>query len=219
MKVQMIGTKVGMTQIFDETGKVIPVTVLKVGPCYVIRKKTIEKDGYSAIVLGYGDIKEKKVRKSEEGLFKLANVSPKRILKESKVIPEELDKFEVGQELKVDIFKKGEYVDITGMSKGRGFTGVIKRHGMSGAKDSHGTHEYFRHGGSIGSSAYPSHVFKGIKMAGHYGASKITVQNLKIIDVREDKGIVIVKGAVPGPNKGYIFISHAVKKPASKVGT
>ena len=115
---------------------------------------------------------------------------------------------------KVDIFKKDEYVDVTGKSKGRGFTGVIKRHGMAGAKKSHGTHEYFRHGGSIGSSAYPSHVFKGLKMAGHYGSDRVTVQNLKVVDVREDKGIILVKGAVPGPNKGYIFISQAVKKPA-----
>jgi len=212
----MIGTKVGMTQIFDETGKVIPVTILKVGPCYVVRKKTIENDGYSALVLGYGDIKEKKVRKSEMGLFKQTNIPPKKILKESRVNPEELDNFEIGQEIKVNIFKKDEYVDVTGKSKGRGFAGVMKKHGMSGAKKSHGTHEYFRHGGSIGSSAYPSHVFKGLKMAGHYGASRITVQNLKVVDVREDKGIILVKGAVPGPNKGYLFISHAVKKPVAQ---
>ncbi len=213
MRIRMIGNKIGMTQIFDESGKVIPVTVIKVGPCYVVNKKSVEKDGYSAIVLGYGDIKEKRLRKSEMGLFKKAGVSPKRVLKETRVNPQELDSFEIGQELTVEIFKKGEYVDVTGKSKGRGFAGVMKRHGMSGAKSSHGTHEYFRHGGSIGASSFPSHVFKGKKMAGHYGNATVTIQNLKVVDVRPEKGIILVKGAVPGPNKGYVFISHAVKKP------
>jgi len=217
MRVHMIGNKVGMTQIFDESGKVVPITVLKVGPCYVVGKKTVEKDGYSAVVLGYGDIKEKKIRKSEMGLFESVKVPPKKVLKESRVNLKELDSFEIGQELKVDIFKKGDYVDVAGKSKGRGFSGVMKRHGMKGAKDSHGTHEYFRHGGSIGSSAYPSHVFKGMKMAGQYGASKITLQNLQVVDVRTEKGLVLLKGAIPGPNKGYILISHAVKKPVAKV--
>ena len=217
MRIYMIGNKIGMTQIFDEAGKVIPVTVFKVGPCYVVGKKTVEKDGYSALVLGYDDIKEKKVRKSEMGLFKSVKISPKKVLKESRVSPDELDSFKIGQELKVDFFKKGDFVDITGTSKGRGFSGVIKRHGMSGAKDSHGTHEYFRHGGSIGASAYPSHIFKGKKMPGQYGATRVTLQNLKVINVREGKGVVLVKGAIPGPNKGYIFVSHAVKRPVAKV--
>ncbi len=215
MRIRMIGNKIGMTQVFDESGKVIPVTVLKVGPCYVVRKKTVDNDGYSALVLGYGDVKEKKLRKSEKVFFEKAGVSPKRILKETRVNPEELDNFEIGQEITLEIFKKGDFVDVTGKSKGRGFSGVMKRHGMSGAKSSHGTHEYFRHGGSVGASSFPSRVFKGKKMAGHYGNETITVQNLQVVDVRPEKGVILVKGAVPGPNKGYIFVSHAVKKQAA----
>ncbi len=211
MKIRMLGNKVGMTQIFDEKGTVIPVTVLRVGPCYVVAKKTEEKNGYSAIVLGFEDIKESKVRKSELGLFQKANVSPKRMLKESRVSKEELVKFEIGQELNIELFKKGDFVDITGKSKGRGFSGVMKRHGMAGAKRSHGTHEYFRHGGSIGSSASPSRVFKGKKMPGRYGGARVTVQNLMVADVKPDKHIMLVKGAVPGPNREYIEITHTVK--------
>jgi len=212
MRMKLLGNKVGMTQIFDESGALIPVTVLKAGPCYVVSKKTEEKDGYSALVIGYDDVKEQRVRKSELGVYQKANLSPKRILKEIRVSSKELDSYEIGQELTVELFKKGEWVDVTARSKGRGFSGVMKRHGMAGAKSSHGTHEYFRHGGSIGSSAYPSHVFKGKKMAGHYGASRITIQNLKVIDVRPAQNLIIVKGATPGPNRGYITIAHAVKK-------
>jgi len=212
----MIGNKIGMTQLFNENGEVVPVTVVKLGPCTVIDKKTEEKDGYSALVIGYGEIKESRVRKSELGLFKKADVVPRKILRETRVEPEELDTYKIGQQIApADIFKAGEYVDITGNSKGRGFTGVIKRYGMAGAKSSHGTHEFFRHGGSIGASAYPSRVFKGKKMPGRYGGNKITMQNLMIADIKPDKNIILVKGAVPGANRGYITVTHAVKKPAS----
>jgi len=212
----MIGNKIGMTQLFNENGEVVPVTVVKLGPCTVIDKKTEEKDGYSALVIGYGEIKESRVRKSELGLFKKADVAPRKILRETRVEPEELDTYKIGQQIApADIFKAGEYVDITGNSKGRGFTGVIKRYGMAGAKSSHGTHEFFRHGGSIGASAYPARVFKGKKMPGRYGGNKITMQNLMIADIKPDKNIILVKGAVPGANRGYITVTHAVKKPAS----
>jgi len=212
----MIGNKIGMTQLFNENGEVVPVTVVKLGPCTVIDKKTEKKDGYSALVIGYGEIKESRVRKSELGLFKKADVVPRKILRETRVEPEELDTYKIGQQIApADIFKAGEYVDITGNSKGRGFTGVIKRYGMAGAKSSHGTHEFFRHGGSIGASAYPARVFKGKKMPGRYGGNKITMQNLMIANIKPDKNIILVKGAVPGANRGYITVTHAVKKPAS----
>jgi len=212
MRMQLIGNKIGMTQVFDEGGVVIPVTVLKVGPCFVIRKKNVASDGYSALVIGYEDAKEKNVRKSEHGLFQQANIAPKRILKEIRVTPEELDSYDIGQELKTDLFKKGEFLDITAKSKGRGFTGVMKRHRMAGAKSSHGTHEYFRHGGSIGSSAYPARVFRGQKMAGRFGGTQVTIQNLRIVDVRPKENILLIKGTIPGPNRDYIFVSQAVKK-------
>jgi len=214
MRIKIMGNKIGMSQIFSEEGKIIPVTVVKVGPCYVVGKKTEEKNGYTAFVLGYDDVKENRVRKSELGLFSKAGIPPKKILFESRVKSEELEKYEVGQEINLDMFKKGDYVDVTSRSKGRGFTGVVKRYGMAGAKSSHGTHEYFRHVGSIGSSAFPSRVFKGKRMPGRYGGTKVTVQNLSVVDVKPDKGVLLLKGAVPGPNRGYIFITHAVKKSA-----
>jgi len=213
----MIANKVGMTQIFNEEGKVVPVTVIKVEPCSVVSKKTDEKDGYNALVLGFYNIKENKLRKSESGLFKKSNLTPKKNLKESRVLKEELDKFEIGQEIGIDIFKKDDWIDITGKSKGRGFSGVMKRYGMAGAKRSHGTHESFRHGGSIGASAYPAHVFKGKKMPGRYGGTRVKIQNISIAAINPDKNILLVKGAVPGPNGGYITVSHAVKKHAVKV--
>ncbi|MGQ9614892.1 MAG: 50S ribosomal protein L3 [Spirochaetota bacterium] len=212
MSLYMLGNKVGMTQIFDENGRVIPVTVIKLAPCIVVKKRTVEKDGYNAIVLGFDDARETRLRKSELGLFRKLGISPKKFLKESRVSEQELNGFEVGQNLSVDIFKKGDYLDITGKSKGRGFTGVMKRHGMAGAKGSHGTHEYFRHGGSIGSNTFPGRVFKGKRMAGRYGGTNVTIQNLLVADVRPENNVILVKGAVPGPNKGHVYIAHAKKK-------
>jgi len=216
MRIHMIGNKVGMTQIFDEAGKIVPVTVLKVGPCLVVNKKTDEKDGYNAIVLGYEDKKESRVRKSELGLYKKIKAQPKRILRESRVSKEELDKFQIGQAIAVDIFNKKDFVDVTGKSKGRGFTGVMKRHGMSGAKASHGTHEHFRHGGSIGSNTFPGRVWKNMKMPGRYGWSNVTIQSLAIADVKPDQNLLLVRGAVPGPSKGYVSVSSAAKRPPAK---
>jgi large subunit ribosomal protein L3 len=218
MRIHMMGNKLGMTQIFTEEGKVIPVTALKVGPCFVIDKKTVERDGYSALVLGYEDAKESRARKSELGFFKKANVAPKRILGESRVSKEDLAAFQIGQAISVEIFKKNDRVDVSGKSKGRGFTGVMKRHGMSGAKSSHGTHEHFRHGGSIGSNTFPGRVWKGMKMPGRYGWSKVTAQNLTVADVKPEHNILLVRGAVPGPNKGYVSVAPAVKSPPSQKG-
>jgi large subunit ribosomal protein L3 len=218
MKIHMLGNKLGMTQIFNEEGKVIPVTALKVGPCFVVDKKTDEKDGYNALVLGYEDVKESRTRKSELGFFKKAKVTPKKILGESRGSKEDLAAFQIGQTIGVDIFKKNDRVDVSGKSKGRGFTGVMKRHGMAGAKGSHGTHEHFRHGGSIGSNTFPGRVWKGMKMPGRYGWSKVTVQSLTVADVKPEHNILLVKGAVPGPNKGYVSVTSAVKSPLSKKG-
>lgn len=214
MRIHLLGNKIGMTQIFDENGTVIPITVLKVGPCFVVDKRTEEKNGYSAVVLAFEDIKESRARKSELGLYKKANITPKKQLKESRVSKEELEKFEIGQEVSIDLFKKGDLIDVSGISKGRGFTGVMKRHGMAGAKSSHGTHEYFRHGGSIGAGSSPSRVFKGMKMPGRYGASRITIQHLRIVEVKSEKNLLLVRGAVPGPNRGDIEIAHSVKRMA-----
>jgi large subunit ribosomal protein L3 len=214
MGIHLLGSKIGMTQVFEEDGTVVPVTVLKVGPCYVVDKRTVEKNGYSALVIAFGDMKERGTRKADLGLYKKAGLPPKRWLRESRVSKEELDKFQVGQEIGTDLFKKGDLVDVSGSSKGRGFTGVIKRHGMAGAKDSHGTHEYFRHGGSIGASASPSHVFKGIRMPGRYGGTRNTIQHLLVADVKSEKNIILIRGAVPGPNRGNIEIAHSVKQMA-----
>jgi len=212
----MLGNKLGMTQIFNEEGKVIPVTALKVGPCFVMDKKTDERDGYNALVLGYQDLKETKARRSELGFFKKANIAPKRILRESRVSKEDLAAFQIGQSIGVDLFKKNDHVDVSGKSKGRGFTGVMKRHGMSGAKASHGTHEHFRHGGSIGANTFPGRVWKGMKMPGRYGWSKVTAQNLTVADVKPELNILLVEGAVPGPSKGYVSVSYSVKRTPAK---
>jgi large subunit ribosomal protein L3 len=214
MGLRLLGNKIGMTQIFDESGQVVPVTVLQVGPCVVVDKKTDVKDGYSALVLGYEEVKEERVRKSELGLYKKTGITPKRHMAESRVTKEELEKYEIGQEIRIDIFNKGDLVDVAGKSKGRGFSGVMKRYGMAGAKRSHGTHEYFRHGGSIGASASPSRVFKGMKMPGRFGASNVTVQNLVVSDVKPEQNIMLIRGAVPGPNRAYVTVSPAVKKVA-----
>ena len=213
MRLKLMGNKIGMTQIFDESGRVTPVTVLRVGPCVVVEKKTEERDGYSALVIGFEEVKESRVRKSERGLYAKAGINPKRHLAESRVSQTDLDQFELGQEIGVDIFNKGDFVDVTGKSKGRGFTGVMKRYGMAGAKSTHGTHEFFRHGGSIGASAYPARVFKGKEMPGRYGNTKVTAQNLLVSDIRPDQNLLLVKGSVPGPNRSSVTVASAVKKP------
>jgi large subunit ribosomal protein L3 len=208
----LLGKKIGMTQIFQENGDLIPVTVIQAGPCFVCQKKTPQNDSYSAIQLGFIPVKPKKVNEPLKGHFEKAHVSALRILKEFRVEEKDLNEYEVGQEVLVDKFKAGEYVDITGTSKGRGFAGVIKRHGFHGPPGSHGTHDYMRHGGSIGSSSFPSRVMKGLRMPGRMGCDRITTQNLKVIQVRPEQNCLLVMGAVPGANKGLVLIRSAIKK-------
>jgi large subunit ribosomal protein L3 len=212
----LIGKKIGMTQIYDEHGKVVPVTVLQAGPCVVVQKKAEQTDRYCALQLGFEERKAKRVNKPGTGHFKRAKVDPKRYLREIRLTAEELANFEVGQELKADIFSVGEKVDVIGRSKGRGFTGVVKRHKFSGFGASHGTHEYFRHGGSVGQSAWPSRTFPGLRMPGHHGAGQVTVQNLEVVDIRAGENLLFLKGAVPGPDNGLLLIRKAIKVKKAK---
>ena len=196
----LIGKKLGMTQIFDEQGKVIPVTVIEAGPCAVAQVKTVETDGYNAIQLGFGDVKESKINKPEKGHFAKSKLTPKKHLREFRL--EEIS-YNVGDEIKADIFAAGDAVDITGTSKGKGFQGVIKRHGQSRGPMGHGS-MYHRRPGSMGSTSTPGRVFKGKKLPGHMGVEKVTVQNLEIVKVDLDKNAILIKGSVPG-NKGSIL--------------
>jgi len=206
----IIGRKVGMTQIFHEDGSVVPVTVVEAGPCSVVQKKTKEKDGYDALQLSFLPKNSQRVNKPLSGHFKKAGVDPSYHLKEFRI--EKSEGYEVGQEVNVSLFKPGDIVDVTGLSKGKGFTGVIKRHGFHGSPGSHGTHEYFRHGGSIGSAAYPHHTFKGLKMPGQHGNRKVTLQNIEVVDVKEDQNLILLKGGIPGGRHGWILIRNATKK-------
>ena len=209
MKKAIIGKKVGMTQIFDENGVVIPVTVIEAGPCPVVQIKTVETDGYDAVQLGYGDVKETKVNKPSKGHFAKANVKPTKHLREFRL--EDMSAVKVGEEIKVDTFEAGETVDIQGITKGKGFQGVIKRHGQHRGPMGHGS-MYHRRPGSMGSTSTPGRVFKGKKLPGHMGVETVTIQNLVIVRVDTDKNAILVKGSVPG-NKGSILkINDSVKK-------
>jgi len=213
MGLGLIGKKLGMSQIFDEHGGIIPVTVVQAGPCTVVQKKTTVKEGYNALQIGFDEIvKLQRVRKPLTGHFKKGSVTPTAVLKEFRVTEEDMAANEVGAVHSVDMFSPGDYVDVVGTSKGKGFAGVMKRHHFGGAPASHGAHEYFRHGGSIGQNMTPGRVLKNMKMPGHMGANRVTVQNLKVIDVRSDTNLLLIEGAVPGPAKGYVVISKAVKK-------
>lgn len=213
MGLGILGKKLGMTQIFHGDGSIVPVTVIQAGPCYVVQKKTAEKEGYTAVQLGFEEIKKaNRINKPLAGHFKKANTPPTSFLKEFRVNAEEVDANEVGSRISVEMFEIGEFVDVTGTSKGKGFAGVMKRHGFAGAPASHGTHEYFRHGGSIGQNMTPGRTMKGMKMPGHMGNARVTVQSLKVVDVRSDNNILMIEGAIPGPNNGYVIINKAVKK-------
>ncbi len=205
----MIGKKIGMTQLFTDTGEVLPATVMEAGPCTVIQRKTKDKDGYSAIQFGFEE-KKRNVKKSLLGHFKKWGAEPRKIVREFRL--ESPDEYKSGQELRVDMFSPGDFVDVTGVSKGKGFTGVVKRWGFAGGPGSHGTHKWNRRPGSIGASADPSRVFKGTKMAGHAGRRRVTTQNLKVLKVDVEKNSLIVEGAVPGANGGYLVIKKAKKK-------
>ena len=207
----LIGKKIGMTQILDENGNITPVTVLKAGPCYVTQIKTAEKDRYSAVQVGFDPIKVSRKNAPELGHLKKAGEQVLRILREFRITPEETDAIQLGQAIEVDIFEPGDVVDVIGTSKGRGFTGVIKRHNFSRFPMTHGTHEYFRHAGSIG-GCYPQHTIKGVRMAGQHGNRRVTTQNLSIVKVDKDQALLLIKGAVPGHRNGYLLIQRAKKK-------
>ena len=208
MKKGIIGKKLGMTQVFDQNGNVIPVTVIEAGPCLVTFKKTAENDGYDAVQLGYGEIKANKVTKPLKGHFDKNDVAPKRVLKEFRL--DDTSALNIGDLVKADVFAEGESVDVVGRSKGKGYAGVIKRHGFHRLKMSHGTGPVARHGGSLG-VIDPARVFKGKKMAGHLGNERVTVQNLSVVKVDAEKNIIAVKGAVPGPKGGIVILFDSVK--------
>ena len=208
MKKAILATKVGMTQIFDENGVLVPVTVLQAGPCVVTQVKTADNDGYSAIQVGFGEKKENRVNKPMKGQFAKAGVSCKRYLKEFRF--EDAETYTLGQEIKADIFAAGDKVDATAISKGKGFQGAIKRHGQSRGPMAHGS-KYHRHAGSNGACSDPSKVFKGKRMPGQMGGKKITVQNLEIVKVDVENNLLLVKGAVPGPKKSMVTIKETVK--------
>ena len=208
MKKAIIGKKIGMTQIFDETGKVIPVTVIEAGPCTVAQVKTVESDGYDAIQLAYGDVKESKVNKPKKGHFAKAGLTPKKHLREFRV--DEIESYKVGDEIKADTFAKGDKIDVQGTSKGKGFQGVIKRHGQSRGPMGHGS-MYHRRPGSMGSTSTPGRVFKGKKLPGHMGVQTITIQNLDVVSVDMDKNVILVKGSVPGVKGAILKIKTSVK--------
>lgn len=209
MKKAIIGKKIGMTQIFDENGKVIPVTVVEAGPCVVSQKKTVETDGYDALQIGFGDLRPKLVNKPMKGHFDKSDVAPKRVLKECRF--EDVNAYNVGDIIKADVFEAGEQVDVIGTSKGKGYAGVIKRWNFGRLKETHGTGPVVRKGGSIGACSDPSRVFKGKKMSGHLGVEQVTVQNLKVAKVDAENNLIAIKGAIPGPNGGTVLIRNSVK--------
>jgi large subunit ribosomal protein L3 len=206
----IIGRKLGMTQVFTENGTVIPVTIIEAGPCAVVQIKTKEKEGYNALQLGFMDKKPQRVNRPLSRHFQKSGKGPFYILREFRL--DDVGDYQLGQEITSEVFNVGDYVDVIGTSKGKGFTGVIKRHGFSGAPGSHGTHEYFRHGGSIGSSAFPSRTFKGKKMPGNSGNSRVTVQNLRIVGIKPDRNILLVRGAIPGSANSIVIVRYAKKK-------
>lgn len=209
MKKGLIGKKIGMTQIFDEKGNVIPVTVVEAGPCVITQKKTIENDGYEAVQVGFGDVKAQRVNKAMKGHFAKNDVAPKKVLKEFRL--ENIADVNVGDLLKADVFAAGDKVDVIGTSKGHGTAGSIKRWNFSRLRESHGTGPVARHAGSLGACSTPSRVYKGKKLAGHYGVDRTTVQNLTIAKVDVENNLIAVKGAIPGPKGGIVVIADAKK--------
>ena len=224
MQKAIVGKKIGMTQIFDEKGNVIPVTVVEAGPCVVSQKKTIENDGYNSIQMGFGDIKlkfKKGTRSSKfdekpsnvtlpmQGHLAKANVAPKKVLREFRF--DDIDQYDVGDIIKADVFAEGDKIDVTGTSKGKGYQGVIKRWNAHRLKETHGSGPVVRHAGSNGACSDPSRVFKGKKLPGHMGAERITVQNLRVVKVDSENNLIAIKGAIPGPNGGTVIIRESVK--------
>ncbi len=210
MEKAILGRKLGMTQIFDETGLMIPVTVIEAGPMTVLRKKTAERDGYSAVVVAYEDVKEARVNKPQTGEFKKAGVAPKRFIREFRF--DNADSYETGKEIKCDIFANGDMVDVSGVTRGRGFSGVIKRWNQRRLKMTHGTGPVHRSVGSTGANSTPSKVIKGLHMPGQYGHENVTVLNLKIVRVDSERNVLLVRGAVPGPKGGLVTVRQTVKR-------
>lgn len=209
MQKAIIGKKLGMTQLFDESGKVVPVTVVEAGPCVISQKKTVETDGYEAVQMGYGDLKASKVNKPMKGHFAKGDVAPKKYLREFRFA--DISAMNVGDIIKADVFAEGDKVDVVGTSKGKGTAGVIKRWNFGRLKESHGTGPVHRHAGSLGACSSPSRVFKGKKLAGHLGHERVTVQNLAVVKVDVENNIIAIKGAIPGPKGGVVMISDSVK--------
>lgn len=209
MQKGLIGKKIGMTQIFDDNGNVIPVTVVEAGPCTVVQKKTVENDGYEAVQVGFGEVKISRVNKPQVGHFKKADVAPKKVLKEFRLA--DTSALNVGDILKADVFAVGDRVDVVGTSKGKGTAGAIKRWNFSRLKETHGSGPVARHAGSLGACSDPSRVFKGKKLAGHLGAERVTVQNLDIVKVDAENNLIAVKGAIPGPKGGIVVLADTVK--------
>ena len=209
MQKGIIGKKIGMTQIFDEAGKVVPVTVVEVGPCVVVQKKTVENDGYAALQLGYGDVKVQRMNKPMKGHFDKADVACKKTLKEFRL--EDCDALNVGDIVKADTFAVGDAIDVVGTSKGKGYAGPIKRHNQHRLKETHGTGPVHRQAGSMGACSSPSRIYKGKGMAGHMGAEQVTVQNLEIVKIDVENNLIAIKGAIPGPKGVIVYIVDSVK--------
>ena len=212
MQKAIIGKKLGMTQLFDEKGSFIPVTVIEVGPCVVVQKKTIENDGYESVQIGFGEITDKHLTKPMKGHFAKADVAAKRNLHEFRL--EDISAINVGDIIKADTFENGDKVDVSGTSKGKGFQGTIKRYGHHSLKATHGTGPVARHAGSLGACSDPSRIMKGKKMPGHMGAETVTVQNLDVVKVDAENNLIALRGAIPGPKGGLVYITDAVKKKA-----
>ena len=216
MEKAIIGKKIGMTQIFDDAGHVVPVTLIQAGPCTVVQKKTAEKDGYEAVQMGFGEIEERKLTKPEAGHLKKAGVPLKKVLKEFRL--DDCSKYQVGDELKAEVFAAGDFVDVTGISKGHGYQGVIKRHGAHRLKETHGSGPVVRHAGSMGANSSPSKIFKGKIGAGQMGDEQVTVQNLDVVKVDPEYNLIAVRGAIPGPKGGIVFVKSTVKTHVEKKG-
>jgi len=217
LRIGLLGKKIGMTQVFADDGEAVPVTVIQTGPCQVVGTRTVERDGYSALVLGFDEKPARNATKAELGSAKAANGKPQRFVREIRLDAAEVAKFEVGQAIgPKDVFADGIPVDVEGTSKGKGYQGVIKRHHMSGMTRAHGTHEYFRHGGSIGCRLTPQRVHKGKRMAGQMGNETKTVQNLQLFKVLPEENVILVRGAVPGANNEYVVVTKAATRTAYK---
>jgi large subunit ribosomal protein L3 len=210
MSIELICRKLGMTRIYDDQGQAVSVTVLEAGPNAIVQKKTEERDGYTALQLGFGERPVKNVTKPLLGHFKKAEVAPKRILRESRLRPEDAESWQPGQEIRADVFQAGQRVDVIGTSKGRGMAGVVKRHHFASHRASHGTHEYFRHGGSIGPGSFPGRVIKGLRMPGHLGNAATTTRNLQVVRVDTERNLLFLRGSVPGHNQAFVRVRPAI---------